>query len=214
MGARVKPVLEVIACTVEDALEAEAGGADRLEVVRDLSVGGLTPAISLVCEILRSVKIPVRVMLREHHGFAVGNKDALVAAAREFAAMGLNGVVLGFVHAGVLDFRSMREVLSAANGLNATLHHAFDALSDPGEAIPLIKRELPEVDRILTRSGGTYVESAGPEITILAGGGLDAEVIRELRASTTLLEFHLGRAAQDADGNVSAARVRALLASI
>ncbi len=216
MGARihggVKPVvLEVIACTVEDAVEAEAGGAGRLEVVRDLSGGGLTPPISLVREILRSVKIPVRVMLREQAGFAVGEMHALLAAAREFAAMGLDGVVLGFVQAGALDFPSMREVLAAAHELNATLHHAFDALSDPGEAIPIIKRELPEVDRILTRSGGKYVESALPEITILAGGGLDAEAIRELRATTALREFHVGRAAQDADAKVSAAKVRALL---
>lgn len=204
-------VLEVIACSVADAVEAEAGGADRLEVVRDLGVGGLTPPISLVREIRRAVAIPVRVMLRENDGFSVGNKDALTEAAREFAGMGLDGVVLGFLESGRLDLPSMSDVLAAAGGLKATLHHAFDALAEPPRAIPVIKRELPQVDRILTRSGGAYVECAGPEITILAGGGLDAKVIRELRATTALREFHVGRAARDQDGKVRAHRVRALL---
>ena len=169
-------ILEVIACSVADAVEAEAGGANRLEVVRDLGVGGLTPSISLVREILRAVVIPVRVMLRDNDGFSVGDKDALMEAAREFAGMGLDGVVLGFLEAGRLDLQPMRDVLAAASGLKATLHHAFDALTEPLEAIPVIKRELPQVDRILTRSGGAYVQIAAPEITILSGGGLDAAV--------------------------------------
>ena len=203
-------VLEVIACTVADAVEAEAGGADRLEIVRDLGVGGLTPPCSLVREILRAVAIPGRVMLRENDGFSVGNKDALIEAAREFAGMGVDGVVLGFLEAGRLDLRSMSDVLAATGGLKATLHHAFDAITKPLEVIPVIKRELPQVDRILTRSGGAYMECAAPEITILAGGGLDAVVIRELRATTAVPEFHVGRAARDPDGTVTADRVRAL----
>jgi copper homeostasis protein len=38
-------MLEVIACSVADAVAAERGGADRLELVRDLNVGGLTPPL-------------------------------------------------------------------------------------------------------------------------------------------------------------------------
>jgi copper homeostasis protein len=149
-------------------------------------------------------------MLRENDGFSVGNKDALMEAARELAGMRLDGIVLGFLEADRLDLRSMSDVLAAAGGLKATLHHAFDALTEPLEAIPIVKRELPQVDRILTRSGGAYVECADPEITILAGGGLDAELIREFRATTAVREFHVGRAARDPDGRVTADRVRAL----
>ena len=35
--------LEVIACSVADAIEAEKGGADRLEVISHFERGGLTP---------------------------------------------------------------------------------------------------------------------------------------------------------------------------
>ena len=57
-------LLEVIVSSVEDALEAEQGGAGRLEVVRSLEVGGLTPSLELVRQICQRVKIPLRVMLR------------------------------------------------------------------------------------------------------------------------------------------------------
>jgi copper homeostasis protein CutC len=57
--------LEVIVTTVDEAIEAEAGGADRLELVRALDVGGLTPEISIARGVLAAVRIPVRVMVRE-----------------------------------------------------------------------------------------------------------------------------------------------------
>jgi copper homeostasis protein CutC len=59
------PVLEVIVTSLDDAIEAERGGATRLEVVRDLDRGGLTPSLGLVHDIVAAVRIPIRVMVRE-----------------------------------------------------------------------------------------------------------------------------------------------------
>jgi copper homeostasis protein CutC len=75
-------LLEVIACTVEDAIEAERGGAGRLEVISRFDVGGLTPAPELVREIKAKVSIPVRVMLRESEGYGVGAKRKSKSSAR------------------------------------------------------------------------------------------------------------------------------------
>jgi copper homeostasis protein len=54
------PLLEVIVCSVADAVEAERGGAGRLEIVRDLHQGGLTPSLELVREIKLATELPVR----------------------------------------------------------------------------------------------------------------------------------------------------------
>ena len=54
------PLLEVIACSVADAVEAEKGGAKRLEIVRDLGRGGLTPPLELVAQIKHAVDLPLR----------------------------------------------------------------------------------------------------------------------------------------------------------
>ena len=63
-------VLEVIVESVADAREAARGGADRLEVVRALELGGLTPPLTLVREIAEAVSLPLRVMVRGNAGYA------------------------------------------------------------------------------------------------------------------------------------------------
>src|SRR5713101_1735759 len=91
--------LEVIACSEADAVAAERGGAGRLEIVRAPEVGGLTPPVSLVRKILSAVAIPVRVIVRENSGFEVADEaeiEKLCNAARKFAALPVEGLVVGF----------------------------------------------------------------------------------------------------------------------
>ncbi len=225
-GGKTSTILEVIACSVEDAVEAERGGASRLEVITDFESGGLTPPAWLVREILRSVKVPVRVMLRESEGYGVtgaAETARLCAAARDFASLPVYGLVLGFVHGGEVDVGLTGRILSCAPNLNATFHHAFEESEDPFRAIAVLKG-LPRIDRILTFGGGgdwpqkvgrlaAYERAARPEISILAGGGVDACVMRMISEATSIREFHVGRAArlpQTAQGRVSAARVAEL----
>ncbi len=62
-------VLEVIVCSAAEAIAAEKGGASRLEVVRELDRGGLTPSVELVQRIKETVDLPLRVMVRESDGY-------------------------------------------------------------------------------------------------------------------------------------------------
>lgn len=224
------PVLEVIACSVSDAVEAQSGGAGRLEIVRDLARGGLTPSLELVQEILAAVELPVRVMLREGESYEVsGNseRERLCAAARALSALNVDGVVLGFLRGGEVDIQLTESILSCAPNLAATFHHAFEDAADPVMAIQTLKR-VAQVDRILT-SGGSgnwieriqrlarYKEEAGPEIEILAGGGMDQQPIRMICQATDIREFHVGRAAREpasAQGEVRATRVKELVDAI
>src|ERR1043166_8079504 len=68
-------VLEGIGCCVADAVEAQKGGASRLEVVRELDRGGLTPSIQLVQAIKDAVDLPLRVMVRESDGYGTRNDN-------------------------------------------------------------------------------------------------------------------------------------------
>lgn len=45
-------------------MAAERGGADRIELCADLSVGGLTPGRELLCSVREKVCIPVFSMVR------------------------------------------------------------------------------------------------------------------------------------------------------
>ena len=183
-----EPVLEVIACSVSDAIEARKGGANRLEVVRNLEQGGLTPSIELVSVIKNTVDLPLRVMLRESVGFeTTGDEEvrALCSAAEQFAKLGIDGVVIGFLKEHRIDIDLMRHVLARAPGLKATFHHAFEEARNQLEALRDIK-SLLQVDRILSSGGAgeldqrierlaAYADAAAPEVKILAGGGIDRQ---------------------------------------
>jgi copper homeostasis protein len=219
----MKRLLEVIACSVDDAVAAEAGGAGRLEVVRELRRGGLTPSIEMVRTILERVSIPVRAMIRESDGFGVADRaeaGRLCAAVCAFASLPIDGIVLGFAAAEAVDTAVCAELLGRAPALKATFHHAFDAAPDWSDALTRIK-SVANFDRVLTSaphaSWNDLVEAARPELTILAGGGMTEERIRSLARETHVTEFHAGRAArepQTSDGRVSVERVQELVAAL
>src|SRR5690349_2474195 len=110
-----KYLLEVITCSVEDAREAEVGGAGRLEVVRDLHLGGLTPSIELVRNILDAVSIPIRVMIRERNDYSAGT-DAelkrLCSLAAELGSLPIDGLVMGFLTGADLDVTALNTIVS------------------------------------------------------------------------------------------------------
>src|SRR6185295_19131267 len=98
-------LLEVIVCSVADAVEAAKGGAKRLEIVRDLERGGLTPSYDLVAQIRQAVDLPIRVMLRESEGFeADGDEiERLCVSAERLVSLKVDGFVLGFLKDGEVD---------------------------------------------------------------------------------------------------------------
>jgi copper homeostasis protein len=219
-------ILEVIVTSEDEALEAEAGGADRLELVTRFELGGLTPDVSVVERVLRKVHIPVRVMLRETPTLQAGTESDLKGLSRkaaELATLPIHGLVLGFVAERELDLASTQMVLAGAPQLKATFHKAFEEAADPLRAIKQLK-ELPQVDRILTTGGaGSWAErrerldqwqsAAGDQVRLLVGAGLCECVLAGLREDGRLMEAHVGRAARTprtVDGKVRREQVAAL----
>lgn len=220
-------LLEVIACSVADALEAERGGAGRLEIVRALDCGGLTPDLALVAEIRTRTRLPLRVIIRERDDYEAGGRAAvahLQALVRQMAALPIDGLVFGFLRAGAIDDDAMDAVAQAAGGLPITFHHAFDDLPDGDAALRALAR-WPQIDRVLTAGGpgawtmragrlAAYAASVPDGVGILVGGGVDEEALRLLACTPQIHEVHVGRAArvpQDAAGVVDHRRVAALI---
>jgi copper homeostasis protein len=228
------PILEVIVCTVEDAIAAAEGGASRLEIISHYEAGGLTPSFNLVREITSTVEIPARVMLRESEPFVVtdeGEIDKLCDLAFVFAQLPIDGFVLGFLKSAPggdesqakleINHHQVARVLACAPRLHATFHRAFEALPDPLRAIDELKRHS-QIDCILSRGAGEpwaqeldrfirWEEAARPEMGMLIGGGTDEEAIKIFCKNSPIRAFHLGRSVRDGerlDGVVRADRVR------
>jgi copper homeostasis protein len=91
-------LLEVAVASVEDALAAHAGGADRLELNAALALGGLTPSLGTLVEVKAAVALPVLVMVRPRPGgFAYNEADFRVMQRDADLALGhgADGIVFG-----------------------------------------------------------------------------------------------------------------------
>src|SRR5581483_6648287 len=193
----------------------------------DFTRDGMTPPIDLVERILASVSIPIRIMIRETEEFTVTDErvvEKLCQSASAFAKLPIDGLVLGFVKNGEVDIELTRRVLSQAPNLKATFHHAFEHVDDPFKAIESLKT-CDQIDRILTMGGqgswpekiallSDYEKAAAPQLSILAGGGLTSQIIKEIRTSTDVREFHVGRAVRQPstiDGVVESSLVKNLV---
>lgn len=202
-------ILEVIATCVQDAIAAEAGGADRLELITAITEGGLTPGIGMIEQVIDAVQIPVHVMVRPHsRSFVYDNYDldTMAAEIEAISVVGAAGVVLGaLTDSGTIDERALEKLLARTDGMNVTFHRAFDELSDQSAGLRVLSR-YPQVTRVLT-SGGLkpaveavdpirklVEQTAGSGLTVLAGHGLMVEGIRQFVQQTGVSEVHFGSA--------------------
>ncbi|MGW3664001.1 copper homeostasis protein CutC [Streptomyces sp. NPDC005141] len=226
MSERKSAVLEVIALGVEDAVAAQAGGADRLELVTDMAADGLTPSAETFAGIRASVDIALRVMLRLSDGFAAGGAegvDALVRTAGEMRAAGADEFVLGFLgEDGSPDLAVVERIVAELGGCRWTFHRAIDRAADR-DALRKQLADLPGLDAYLTAGSPAGVDDGlstlvteaarrgepGYEPRIMVGGGLRLDHVPRLRAAG-LDAFHIGGAARPEGwtGPVSAEVVR------
>ena len=133
---------ELCAERLESAQAAEAGGADRIELCADLSIGGLTPPFDLVRATVKSVSIPVHVLIRTRGGDFTPTEAEFeqmrrqVEMAKQASAA---GVVLGILHADRrVDAERTSALVEEAYPMSATFHRAFDESPDLGASLEAV----------------------------------------------------------------------------
>jgi len=203
-----KPLLEISVETLEAALAAERGGADRIELCGDLSLGGVTPGADLLRAVRAKVGIPVFSMVRPRAGdFAYSSVEfaemkRAISAAKE---SGVAGVVLGILtKEGRVDLQRTQQLTELARPLPVTYHRAFDEAADLHQALEDVIESGAE--RILTSGGAKnalegaavlaeLILGAGERIVIVPGAGISGANIVEIARRTRAREFHSGLAA-------------------
>lgn len=198
-------LLEITVESLDTALAAERGGADRLELCAELAHGGVTPAIATVRKIHEEVEIPVFAIIRPRAGNFVYTEPEFAAMLRSIDTvrdLALDGVALGVLQQdGTVDIDRTRELVEAARPLEVTFHRAFDHT-------PNLLRALDDVletgaARILTSGGATaapegaatlraLIAAAGDRVIVMPGAGLHSANIAKIAAETGAKEFHSG----------------------
>jgi copper homeostasis protein len=205
-------ILEVIATTLTDAVLAEQGGADRIELITGFAEGGLTPSQGLIEAVVGSVHIPVQVMIRPHsQSFTYNEADirTMLTDIRTVKKAGARGIVIGaLTEANRIDVDIMHRLLAEAEELDVTFHRAFDEVENQVEALGLLS-QFPQIRRVLTSGGTAPAPQAMPQIKrlveaslqynidILAGYGLAREGLEAFIEHTGVREVHFGSAVRE-----------------
>ena len=197
--------LEITVESLDSALAAERGGADRIELCAELSHGGLTPSVTAMRKLHEELEIPVFSIIRPRARDFVYSESEFAAMKREISMardLGMDGVVLGILRADhSVDVERTAELVQWARPLEVTFHRAFD--DTPDLLLALEDVIATGAARILTAGGAAsvaqgaetlriLVNAAGGRIVIMPGGGLDAANIAKAIADTQAREFHSG----------------------
>jgi copper homeostasis protein len=196
--------LEICVDSVEGALAAERGGADRVELCDNLMEGGTTPSAGCLRLARRHLRIDLQVLIRPRGGdflYTDLEMEVLREDIRFAKDVGADGVVLGCLTAnGGVDQIRTGELLLLARPMNVTFHRAFDMCRDPREALEDLVRL--GVDRILTSGQEASClegldlitelqkQSAG-RIIVMPGGGLSPRNVRRVVEAAGVSEVHL-----------------------
>lgn len=197
-------MLEVCVDSVESAIAAFEGGADRIELCGDLPVGGVTPSEVLFRMIRKYTDLKIRVLLRPRFGdfcYSGYELEMMREEVQKFAELGAEGIVTGVLTPeGNLDTEQMEGLISCAGKADVALHRAFDVCKNPfktmEDAISLgIKTILTSGQKNSAWEGRALLKElqakSKDRIEILAGAGVDADIIEKLYKETGITAYHL-----------------------
>lgn len=201
-----KYLLECCVDSVESAIAAAKGGADRLELCAALIIGGISPSIALFEQVRKTCDLPIRVLLRPRFGDFLYTDHEFEILKREvelYREAGADGIVIGTLTPdGELNMEQMATLIKTAGKMKITLHRAFDVCADPLQTyekaaelgIDTILTSGQEKDcltgiRLLKELCTLQKRMGGPQI--MAGAGVTPDVIRHFLANTEITGYHL-----------------------
>ncbi len=196
--------IEICANSVQSCIEAQRGGAYRVELCTAIPEGGTTPSYGEIAVAREELDIKLNVIIRPRAGDFLYNEWEFRAMQQDIKMckeLGVDGVVFGCLTAdGEVDMEKNRILMEEADGMTTTFHRAFDMCKDPFDSLEKII-ELG-FDCILTSGGrpkaeegvdllSQLVEKAAGRIVIMPGSGITEENIAMIAEKTKVKELHL-----------------------
>lgn len=211
-----KKILEICCASARDAVEAELGGADRIELNSSMAFGGLTPSIGELIEAKKRVSIPIVVMIRPRSGgfcYSDIEFEVMKSDAKKLIEAGADGIVFGILNSdGSIDKERNKIMKEIAGEQEAIFHRAFDVVPDPFAALDYLINI--GIDRVLTSGQEAKVEDAielskkiiqyaNKRIEILLGGGVRENNVNKIIENTAAVQVHLSAFKKIKDNSAS-----------
>jgi len=197
-------ILEACVNSSVSALEAQKGGAERVELCENMADGGCTPSAGMIRFARQHLQIELFVMIRprgadfcySQEEFEIMKED--VKTSKE---LGADGVVFGILKPdGTIDCERMVRLAELARPMGITCHRAFDLTRDPFEALEGLIRL--GIDRVLTSGQSESALLGAPlirelilkavgRIILMPGHGIKEHNLEQVIRETGASEFHL-----------------------
>lgn len=199
----MKYKIEICANSVASCLEAQKGGAHRIELCAGIPEGGTTPSYGEIAVARKLLTIKLNIIIRPRGGdflYSDVEHQTMLHDIEMAKKLGVDGVVIGCLTAnGEVDMTRNKELIDAAEGMNVTFHRAFDMCKDPFESLEKIISL--GCDTLLTSGqqptaieGVTLlselVTKANGRIIVMPGSGVNETNIATLTKKTKATEFH------------------------
>lgn len=194
--------VEICCNSVASATAAKLGGAERIELCRNLECGGLTPADEDIAYCVSQLGLRTHVLIRPREGnfcYSEVERMTMMTSIKRCKELGAAAVVLGMLtEEGRVDIEWTRRMVLLASPMEVTFHRAFDeACQNPIEALWDVA--AARCHRLLTSGqcdsaleGAAVIRLLEGEtgVKILAGGGVTASNVRQLIQETGVKEVH------------------------
>ncbi|HCA98454.1 MAG TPA: copper homeostasis protein CutC, partial [Porphyromonadaceae bacterium] len=184
--------LEICANSVMSCVEAQKGGAYRVELCAAIPEGGTTPSYGDIAVARELLHIKLNVIIRPRGGDFLysGLEHKIMLKDIEMCRkLGVDGIVIGcLTEEGDVDMERCRELVEAAEKMDVTFHRAFDQCRDPfislediislGCSRILTSGQQPKAEQgvdLLKK----LVQQAGERIIIMPGSGINENNIAE-----------------------------------
>ena len=227
--------LEIIVETYEDVLAAVRGGATQLDLKAHYPCSGVSPSAGIIARVIRTVDIPVMVMVRPHaRSFIMSEEDINTACEeiKQARKLGASNFLVGFLNSkNDLDINGLMRLKEAAGDCALHANLIWELTNDPMMTIEqLIKLGFSSLRASgKTASSGAfggsvvkaiptilaYKNAIADRIQILLAGGVNESNIEEIILKTGIIDLHCGRFArtpESADSPVDEEKVSRLRA--
>ncbi len=195
--------IEVCAFNLQSCINAQEGGAGRIELCGNPTEGGTTPAPGVLIQARKLLNIKLYPMIRPRGGYYYYSLDEIESMRQDILfckQIGCDGISIGAQKPdGSLDVQLCKEFIDLAYPMKATLNKAFDL--SPNLQQSLEDAVAAGFERILTSGGkraaidavdiiAGLIQQAGNRIIIMPGCGLRSYNVEHIATVTRATEYH------------------------